>query len=410
MASVRPAEAGFSPLDAQLALLPGQYSPTIQAMLVRLSAWMPFAQAAAFLRDFAHVTVSEGTAQRRSTAAGTTAVVQQTLAAQQILDTLPLVPVPAAPMQVSIDGAMVPLVGGEWAEVKTMAIGRVTARPGADGTVEPHTTAITTFSRMAEAETFASLATVEAHTRGLTLARQVVAVNDGAEWIQRVIDLHCPTAVRIVDFPHAAQRLSAIASVVWGEGHPDGQAWFVTHRHRLRHEGPQPVLAAIAALVEAHPTAAAAIAEHQAYLAKRVALLDYPAFHAAGWPIGSGCVESANKLVVEARLKGAGMHWARAHVNPMLALRNLVCNDRWHDGWATIATSLRAEARLTRTSRRRARPDPAPIPDPVAHPSSVRTPLPGGKAHPPPPNHPWKRTPALPGGRAYLDRQRSAQG
>ena len=28
-------------------------------------------------------------------------------------------------------------------------------------------------------------------------------------------------------------------------------------------------------------------------------------------PIGSGTVESANTLVVEARLKGAGMHWAR---------------------------------------------------------------------------------------------------
>ena len=32
-----------------------------------------------------------------------------------------------------------------------------------------------------------------------------------------------------------------------------------------------------------------------------------PTYQAAGWPIGSGSVESANKLVVEARLKGAGM-------------------------------------------------------------------------------------------------------
>jgi hypothetical protein len=31
-------------------------------------------------------------------------------------------------------------------------------------------------------------------------------------------------------------------------------------------------------------------------------------------------VESANKLVVEDRLKGAGMHWADANVNPLLAL------------------------------------------------------------------------------------------
>jgi hypothetical protein len=407
MASARPAEAGFSPLDAQLALLPGQYSPTIQAMLVRLSAWMPFAQAAAFLRDFAHVTVSEGTAQRRSIAAGTTAVVQQTLAAQQILDALPLVPVPTEPMQVSIDGAMVPLVGGEWAEVKTMAIGLVTSRPGADGIVEPHTTAITTFSRMAEAETFASLATVEAHARGLTLARQVVAVNDGAEWIQRVIDLHCPEAVRIVDFPHAAQRLSAIATAVWGEGQADGQTWFVTQRQHLRHAGPEPVLAAIHQLCAEHPNAADAIAEHAQYLTKRVALLQYPTFQAAGWPIGSGCVESANKLVVEARLKGAGMHWARAHVNPMLALRNLVCNDRWHAGWARIATSLRNERQPRHRTRRTGEQQPVAPPTPA--PPLPPGPLAGGKGHPPPATHPWRK-PTLAGGRAYLERQRAAQG
>jgi hypothetical protein len=33
----------------------------------------------------------------------------------------------------------------------------------------------------------------------------------------------------------------------------------------------------------------------------------YPFFQAQGWSIGSGIVESGNKLVVEARLKGSGI-------------------------------------------------------------------------------------------------------
>jgi len=45
-------------------------------------------------------------------------------------------------------------------------------------------------------------------------------------------------------------------------------------------------------------------------------MLQYPHFLQTGWPIGSGIVESANKLVVEARLKGSGMHWHPSHVNP----------------------------------------------------------------------------------------------
>ena len=38
------------------------------------------------------------------------------------------------------------------------------------------------------------------------------------------------------------------------------------------------------------------------YLQKREAQTQYPSYEAAGWPIGSGSVESANKLVVEAHL------------------------------------------------------------------------------------------------------------
>ncbi|MBA3276582.1 MAG: hypothetical protein H0T72_12385 [Chloroflexia bacterium] len=69
-----------------------------------------------------------------------------------------------------------------------------------------------------------------------------------------------------------------------------------------------------------------------AFLAARQEQLRYQAFTDAGYPIGSGCVESANKLVMEARLKGAGMHWVRANVNSMLALRTLVANARWTEG------------------------------------------------------------------------------
>jgi hypothetical protein len=37
------------------------------------------------------------------------------------------------------------------------------------------------------------------------------------------------------------------------------------------------------------------------YFHKRVALMQYPQYQRDGWPIGSGIVESANKVVVQAR-------------------------------------------------------------------------------------------------------------
>ena len=66
-------------------------------------------------------------------------------------------------------------------------------------------------------------------------------------------------------------------------------------------------------------------------------------------------MESANKLVVEARLKGAGRHWERAHVNRMLVLRNAVCNQRWQEVWQASVIqrqTMRSQQRTERADRR----------------------------------------------------------
>ena len=70
-------------------------------------------------------------------------------------------------------------------------------------------------------------------------------------------------------------------------------------------------------------------------------------------------VESANKLVVEARLKGSGMHWAREHGNPMVALRTIACSDRWEEAWPQIGERLcqqaKEHAQQRRAERRKAK-------------------------------------------------------
>jgi hypothetical protein len=402
MAYVRTVAVAFFPLDEELALLPGHLTPTLHSWLVRLSAYLPFAQAASLLSEFAHVALSEGTAQRLTFSAGATYVVQQTVLAHQIITTMP--PAPAGPdrLLLSVDGAMVPLLAGEWAEAKTVVVGEVTTETAADGTSRPHTSHLSSFSRLADAESFTTLATAETFDRGVERASSIVAVTDGAEWIQGFLDLHCPSATRILDFPHAAQRLSAIAGAVWGEASEEAQAWQTSQRHTLKHDGPEAVLAAIEQLATAHPDNEL-MREHAAYLAKRRSLMAYPTFQAAGWPIGSGCVESANKLVVEARLKGAGMHWAREHVNPMLALRNIVCSERWHQVWPQIAASLRAQARSARRQPAQLDSLAAVTPaDAVCSPKASAA----GKAHSPAATHPWKR-PTLPGGARHNLAQRS---
>jgi hypothetical protein len=102
--------------------------------------------------------------------------------------------------------------------------------------------------------------------------------------------------------------------------------------------------------------------------------MDYPAYRTAGWPIGSGSVESSHKLVVQARLKGPGMHWKPEHVNPMLALRLALLNGRWSESWQEQQRLRQHQQQLTRQTRHQQRlleqqakqqeahPPPPPVP------------------------------------------------
>ena len=204
MPLVRNAGQGFFPLDEELALLPGPLTPSLQEALVRLGARMPFRSVVQELAFLKHVTATEATIRRHTETGGAAYVAQQTEEVERVERTLPAAPEGARRQLLSADGAMVPLVHGEWVEVKTVVIGAIQPPVIENGEAVVHTTNLSYFSRLAEAETFTHLATVETQRRGTERAETVCAVNDGAEWIQGFIDVQRHDAIRILDFSHAA--------------------------------------------------------------------------------------------------------------------------------------------------------------------------------------------------------------
>ncbi len=410
-------ELGFFPLDEKLGLLPGGLTPFVHESLVRLGSWMPFAQAAQLLEALLGVQVSKAQAVRCTEAAGAAYVTLQSAAADQIEREAPPAPAGSDRMIVSADGAMIPLRGGEWGEVKTLAIGEVQAANAKSGEKVVRTRQISYFSRLTTAKQFEHLTLAEMHRRGVENSAQVAAVMDGAEWLQGFIDYHCPQAVRILDFPHAGQRIGQVGQALHGEGTAAAQQWTTERLHQLKHEGPQPILTEFSTLQQQHPEIPV-LAENLAYLEKRAPQMQYPSFQQQGWPIGSGRVESGNKLVVEVRLKGAGMHWARPHVNGMLGLRNIVCSDRWSQEWPLIAEQLRRQSRARRRQHRQQRrldkappvPEPMIVPDPVVsqQPAKEKPPAPDKPvgSRKPAPHHPWRRSPI---GRARYQPSNSAK-
>lgn len=317
-------------------------TPRAEETLVRLASWMPYAPARELVEDLLGIQVSKATARRATLATGEAGLAVWEQEQERLKQEAPPAPEGGNKQALSGDGAFVLLVGGEWVEVKTLTIAEVTRTEQGEVRLEQ----ISCCSRLADAEHFAETTVVETHRRGVEQAREVCAVQDGAQWLQGLVNYHRADAVRILDFAHAAAYVNEIGQAVRAAGGHLPATWLKGVLHRLKHQGPHRVLTHLSWLAAHYPSPG--IQEKLAYIQKREAHMQYPTYQAAGWPIGSGSVESANKVVVEARLKGAGMRWQRENVNPMLVVRNAVCNRRWQQTW----TTARAHQGAQRTHRR----------------------------------------------------------
>src|SRR2546421_2549385 len=405
MAPARPVGSAFFPLDEQLGLVSGGMTPRGEETLVRLASWMPFEPACDLLKDLMGIQVSKATARRATLQTGVAALAVSEAQEEHLKRAVPQAPRGSDKQAMSGDGAFVHLVGGEWAEVKTLVIGEV--RRNKRG--EVCTQQLSTFSRLADAERFAEASLVETHRRGVERAAEVCAVQDGAEWLQGLVDYHRADAVRILDFAHAAEYVNEIGQAVQAAGGRLPATWLEGVLHRLKHQGPQRVLTHLAWLAARYPSPP--IQEKLAYLQKREAHMQYPTYQQAGWPLGSGSVESANKVGVSARLKGAGMRWGRHNVNPMLVLRNAVCNRRWDETWQAARKQRQQSRQQLRGKRSQARYEQAltrlltlwlwvrpstprsavePSPRSLSSPAAPAAETPRGPRRPAA-NHPWRR-------------------
>ena len=270
---------GFFPLDRELQVPDGHLLPHAQDTLVSMSGELPFERAVKHVERALGVVVHASTARRQTLAVGQRMLEGQNQQAQ---------PLSACPEEqaseriaMSSDGSMVPLVGGVWAEVKVVAIGEVERRTRKDEE-QIVTTKITCFARMANAATFADQASAELRRRGIERAKQVCAIQDGAEWIQGFVQSHRHDALRILDFAHAASYVYEMANKMREGGAHLPPKWEDGVLHRLKHEGPTRVLLHVTRLASRYPQTQ----EQVSYLrdpARADELSDLPCLGVADW-------------------------------------------------------------------------------------------------------------------------------
>jgi hypothetical protein len=310
------------------------------AQALRLGVEIPsYRRAAQTFGDLTHLPLSKSMLQKLVHEAG------QRLVAQEAAEAEAMVRVPSKEeavvwrerpipdseiMNVSSDGVLIRLRQEGWKEVKTVAISAV--EPAVDATSGEIEVQLTRHSYRAglwEAATFANHLWAEAERRGLDQARLVVSVNDGAAWIWAIVWMCFARCVQILDWWHAVQYLWTIAHATWGEGSAHATSWVAQQKRLLAQSNLRQVLHNVRLLYPHGQPLPDPVRKAVLYLFHHRWRMRYREFRQAGCPIGSGTVESACKVVVQQRMKQAGMQWSRTGAQAMLALRCALLSDRW---------------------------------------------------------------------------------
>jgi hypothetical protein len=334
---------GRVPLDEVLGIGPGALSPGLSRVACRLGIEEAFAPAADILYETLRVDVPDEAVRRITEGIGQVAEAEQQAAMADARAEEEPAPAEVGPTQllVAVDGVHVH-TDGDWHEMKVGVVaplgpetwtdpdsGRVCQTPGAQSVC----------AGLEPAPVFWWRVYCEARRRGLGAATValIVVMGDGADWIwhaaARFLHVGWAELVEIVDIYHAWEHLWTVANAVYGTGSEAAAAWVEPLKRRLLEDGVQPVLAALRELQPSRADVAEEVRKAMAYFTEHAARMDYPTFIARQLPIGSGVVESANKTLITAREKGAGMRWSGTGALLSASLRAVQRSGRWTQFW-----------------------------------------------------------------------------
>ena len=161
------------------------------------------------------------------------------------------------------------------------------------------------------------------------------SVTDGADWIRRQYQSQLPMLeANVLDYYHLREHVIAASYAVYGEGTSAAEAWREEMMGLVLEQGPVRLLEELGRLRRATRSSVkrTALEKLQNYVAARTAMLDYPAFRAQGWDIGSGPTEAFCKTLT-ARLKGPGMRWDKPHAEGLMALASIRASGLWASYW-----------------------------------------------------------------------------
>jgi len=363
------------PVDLQLGIIEGTYTPRMARIATRAIALMPEDEAAAFLSEVGIGAMSGSTVGRLS----------RSLAARyendrpriaEIVRSQDAIPQGAQTVQVSLDGVMVPQ-DGEYAkprgrETESTEPPRYETRYGPVGRDAPadhdhtagrswHEAGVGTLAffdadgerlrtiyvaRMPEAHKATLAAELEAELGAVLSERHdmnIVFASDGAEpqWQtleaieSRLPDSFTGHTMKLVDAFHVAEYLQKAANAIFGTDTGDAKVQAATWREMIKEQkdGPERVLRSMRARLPQvrGTTAKKELSSAITYVARQHSLerMQYVDAQKRDYPIGTGVTEAAAKTIVGTRMKRAGARFSQHGGQTVMLFRAALLSQRF---------------------------------------------------------------------------------
>lgn len=157
--------------------------------------------------------------------------------------------------------------------------------------------------------------------------RETILLSDGATWIRSLKEEVFPDAQQILNLFHLKENTYAFAKAIFHADPVKYNPWAEDICNQLEDGKWQQVLRSLAPYRDMQ--AGAGFVNLYTYIDNNKNNIDYPLYKRNGWFVGSGTIESSNKIVMQNRLKPQGVRWNTTTAQYMLSLKAKLESGLW---------------------------------------------------------------------------------
>jgi hypothetical protein len=164
-----------------------------------------------------------------------------------------------------------------------------------------------------------------------------VFIGDGAKWILVLctkyavwnwVEDHYPKSIQILDFYHCKEHLYSFAKEYFTE--KEAEKWVEAGMEKLKNEKVEELLTELEKLPVKNKNLDKSRNKLLSYLTNNKKRINYGKYIRDGLLIGSGAIESANREVIQKRMKLSGQRWTIRGAQQMLNMRTCYKSNKKH--------------------------------------------------------------------------------